>query len=75
MPRRDSSQILLNVERVRVLMNGRAPKEIEKISRKRIQACAIRRVLLGESISRSLAEHLAEALGVKSDDLLKENVP
>jgi hypothetical protein len=70
--RRDDHQIVLDAAKVRAAMRGRAPKEIENLSHKRVSGQVVRRAMSEQQVTTSLAEHLAEALGVHLGDLVKE---
>jgi hypothetical protein len=68
-PQNKQTQIVLDASRVRAHMGDRTPKEIETLSRKRVTGQVVRRAMNSESITISLAMHLAETLGVELDAL------
>ncbi len=69
---RDRSPIVLDPAKVRAFLNGRSPKEVEVLSRKRVSGAAVRRCLNGQPVSLSLGEHLSEALGCDLQELKRE---
>ncbi len=68
-------QVVLDGEKVRGLMHARSFREIEAASGKKLSRAGVGRARNGQPISRGLAQHLAQALHVRLDELIKKEAP
>ncbi len=70
-----TTQVVLDGEKVHELMRGMSFREFEAASGKTVSQAAIARARYGHPVARSIAEHIATALGVSVDDLVAKEAP